>query len=79
MFPFTYKPPADVTAVVTQLERLNRNLERYLAMVGAPVLADPSADSGPKTLYVGEPISDLDLALKEHADSLGIQWPPTGE
>ena len=56
-------------AVVAQLVRLNNNLERYLAYVGAP-----ATDPGPvmsNLTYVGEGLTEFEMAVREHARGLG--------
>jgi hypothetical protein len=63
------------------LSRLNDNLERFLNHVGARPL--PSKDerirhSSEKT-YVGEPMSEFEQALKEHAELTGVDYKPHAE
>lgn len=66
--------PSDVgRQVVEQLDRLNSNFERYLSHIGAKVL--PTAEEqnlvAGVSLFVGQPASELEMALREHAELLG--------
>lgn len=64
-----------VDAAVRELSRLNDNIERYLDHLHVSKRGE-SIPSKSDTLYVGEPISELEMALKEHAEALGQTWPP---
>ena len=55
---------------VLELRRLNDNLERYFDWVGVP-RRDATELVGPAKLYVGEPASELEMALREHAELTG--------
>jgi hypothetical protein len=66
--------------IVRELVRLNDNFERYLDHLHVPPRASKeqiAISSG--SSYVGEPISELEQAMKEHAELTGQTWPRTSE
>lgn len=73
-------PEASSSSIVTvceELRRLNDNFERYLDHLRVPARGSKSEiDQSPsKSLYVGEPMSELEMAMKEHALATGQEWP----
>lgn len=61
---------------IAQMDRLNGNLERLLEHLGAPLLASPEerAMVSGTPAFAREPLNELELALKEHAELTGQQW-----
>lgn len=55
--------------VAKQLARLNSNIERYLDFIGVPSADAFAAEPG--RIFVGEPISELEAAIREHAELTG--------
>lgn len=73
-------PPSDAgERIANELARLNHNLERYLSHLGIRPTATPAqaALSEVPSLYVGEAASELELALREHAQERGHEWNQT--
>lgn len=67
-----------VSPIVTQLERLNTNFERLLRHMNVAESASPEAEAvaALQKTYIGEPVSELEQALREHAQLAGIDWKP---
>lgn len=70
---FSKSHPED-SSIRDELIRLNNNIERYLRHLGVPTPASPEqiAISAVPSLFVGEPASEIDLAIREHAELRGI-------
>jgi hypothetical protein len=75
----TKSTQTEESTIVSELKRLNNNFERYLQFLKVPVQASEEQQklSETPTLFVGEPLSELELALREHAEALGHEWKPT--
>lgn len=63
-----------VAPIVAQLERLNTNFERLLRHMNVAESASPEAEAvaALQKTYIGEPASELEVALREHAKAMGM-------
>lgn len=75
------RPSSEFPSLVDELKRLNDNFERYLDHLRVPMRGSKQEiDQSPsKSLYVGEPMSELEMAIKEHALATGHEWPPKAD
>lgn len=73
------KPPEIGEQIVQQLTRLNDNFDRYLSHLGARPAASKQLRErhASEKAYVGEPTSEFEQALKEHAELTGVEYKPT--
>lgn len=62
-----YHPQFDPIEV--QLQRLNDNIERYLRFLRVP--SGVEEGNGPKSLFVGLPMSEEEQAIAEYAKETG--------
>jgi hypothetical protein len=61
--------------IAEQLSRLNDNIERYLDSARVPKRGDANAVLSRET-FIGQPLSEFEQAIKEHAELLGVTYEP---
>lgn len=68
-----------VDAIERQLDRLNQNIERLLNHLNVRPAPPPEAlATAEKRTFVGEALDEMEQAVKEHAELLGME-PERGE
>ena len=74
MFEFTFfdfNTANELREVRKELIRFNNSFDRLLTHLNVPI---PGEDAGTvKSLYVGEPLSEAEAAVREHAELNGLE------
>lgn len=68
---FDFNTAMKLEEVRKELIRFNDNFDRLLTHIGVPI---PGEDAGAvKSLYVGEPLSEAEQAVREYAAENGLE------